>query len=154
MIDLRVLRTPLCMAILTLAVWTLSPAPAQQAPAEGEQKTPWVEDADTRPAEQAYKNIKVLTGVPANRVKTIMNVWKNSLGVECTFCHTRGEWDSDSIQEKGYAREMHKLTSNLARDYFEGKDSVTCYTCHRGEKVPAKRLPAAPVQRRARPAQN
>ncbi|MCU0227631.1 MAG: c-type cytochrome [Bryobacterales bacterium] len=123
----------------------------QQPVAEEKPQTPWVEDNDTRPAEVAYKNIKVLTGLPANRMKALMNTWKNSLGVECTFCHVKGEWDSDSVKEKGYAREMQKLTVNIARDYFDGKEEVTCYTCHRGEAHPAKRLPAAPVQRRARP---
>ncbi|MCW5963685.1 MAG: c-type cytochrome [Bryobacterales bacterium] len=123
---------------------------AQQAQ-QGDQRPPWVEDGDTRPAEEAYKNIKVFTGLPANRLKAVMNTWKNSLGVECTFCHTRGEWESDSIEEKGFAREMHKLTADLTKNYFGGKEEVTCYTCHRGEKHPAKRLPAAPVQRQARP---
>ncbi len=123
---------------------------SQQAPQE-EQKSPWVEDNDTRPAEVAYKNIKVLNGLPANRMKAVMNTWKNSLGVECTFCHVKGEWDTDTVEHKGFAREMQKLTTALAKDYFDGKEEVTCYTCHRGEKHPAKRLPAAPVQRRARP---
>ena len=142
----RLLLAALLLASLTSLTYAQASPPQQR-------KSPWVESTDTRPAEVAYKNIKVFTGLPANRLEQVMKTWKDSLGVECTFCHVRNEWHEDTKEEKGFGREMHKLTTNLAKDYFAGEQSVTCYTCHRGEKVPAKRLPAAPVQRRPRPVQ-
>jgi len=143
--------TPLLCAFALYALALPMQQGYSQQPPQGEQKSPWVEDSDTRSAEEAFKNIQVLKGVPANRMKAVMNTWKNSLGVECTFCHVKGEWDTDKIEEKGYAREMFKMAADLRKNYFDGKEEVTCYTCHRGEKHPAKRLPAAPVERRARP---
>jgi hypothetical protein len=126
--------------------------PAQEAPPQqGQQKSPWVEATDTRPAEQAYKNIKVFTGLPANRLERVMKTWKDVLGVECTFCHIRGEWEKDDVEEKESARFMKKMTDEIAKTHFDGKYEVTCYTCHRGDKHPAKNPPAAPVKRQARP---
>lgn len=137
-------------ALLVMGTLSFVAAQAQQA-AGNQEPSPYVDASDTRPAEVAYKNISVLKGIPANRLEPIMKTWKDSLGVQCTFCHVKGEWDVDSKDEKGYAREMQKLTVGLANTYFDGKEEVTCYTCHRGEKHPAKRLPAAPVRRQPRP---
>jgi hypothetical protein len=39
---------------------------------------------DTRPAEQVYKNIKVMKGVPANQIIQGMHLIKAALGVDCT----------------------------------------------------------------------
>lgn len=122
-------------------------------PGNAPQQSPWVEATDTRPAEQAYMNIKVFTGLPANRLEQVMKSWKNSLGVECTFCHVKGEWQSDEKEEKESARYMKKMTDSIATTHFDGKYEVTCYTCHRGEEHPAKNPPAAPVKRQARPVQ-
>lgn len=127
---------------------------SQEAPAaEAPHKSPYVEPTDNRPAEQAYMNIQVLTGLPANRLEQVMKSWKNSLGVECTFCHVKGEWESDEKEHKETARFMKKMTDGIATTYFDGKFEVTCYTCHRGEEHPVKSLPAAPVKRQARPVQ-
>ncbi|MCC6265739.1 MAG: c-type cytochrome [Bryobacterales bacterium] len=127
---------------------------SQEAPpANGEQKSPWVEGTDSRPAEQAYMNIKVFTGLPANRLEFIMKTWKDSLGVQCTFCHIKGEWERDDKEEKETARHMKTMTEGIAKSYFNGKYDVTCYTCHHGEAKPAKNPPAAPVKRQPRPVQ-
>ncbi|MDZ7638577.1 MAG: c-type cytochrome [Bryobacterales bacterium] len=118
---------------------------SQEAPpTDAPQKSPWVEASDARPAEQAYKNIKVFTGLPANRLERVMKTWKNVLGVECTFCHIKGEWEKDDVEEKEAARFMKKMTDTIATTHFDGKYEVTCYTCHRGDKHPAKNLPVKP----------
>ena len=121
---------------------------SQQADAPAEQQSPWVASTDTRPAEQAYKNIKVFAGTPANRIERIMKTWKNVLGVECTFCHIKGEWEKDDVEPKEAARYMKKMTDELAASHFNGESKVTCYTCHRGDKSPARLPPAPPRQRR------
>lgn len=147
---------PFLSACALGAAFTLFVAPGplhsqDVAPAGAPPKSPWVESSDTRPAEQAYKNIKVFTGLPANRLEAVMKNWKSSLGVECTFCHVRDEWDSDQVKHKETARFMKTMTDGIAKSYFNGETEVTCYTCHRGEKHPAKNPPAAPVRRQPRP---
>ena len=128
---------------------------SQEAPPAGAPpKSPWVEGSDSRPAEQAYMNIKVFTGLPANRLEFIMKSWKDSLGVQCTFCHIKDEWERDDKEEKETARHMKKMTDAIVATHFDGKREVTCYTCHHGEKKPAKNPPpAAPVKRQPRPVQ-
>ena len=61
---------------------------------------------DMRPAEQAYKNIQVMKGVPANQVIQGMHMIKASLGVDCTFCHVSEQaFDKDDIAMKTVARD-------------------------------------------------
>ena len=40
-------------------------------------------------AEQHYKNIQVLKGVPASQVEPAMGFIAAALGVQCQFCHVR-----------------------------------------------------------------
>ena len=42
-------------------------------------------------AEEEFKNIKVLKGIPADQVRPSMTFITASLGVECEYCHVRGD---------------------------------------------------------------
>ena len=46
-------------------------------------------------AEQQFKNIQVLKGVPADQVIPTMQFISGSLGVECEFCHVEAAFDKD-----------------------------------------------------------
>jgi hypothetical protein len=92
---------------------------------------------DMRPAEQVYKNIKVMTGVPANQILEGMHVIKAALGVTCEHCHIQGQMDRDDLAAKNKARAMYLMMSELNRANFGGRQLVTCYTCHRGHATPA-----------------
>src|SRR6185436_14816702 len=47
---------------------------------------------ENEPAEQVFKNIKILQGIPAGRLVNIMNMgFGRSLGVSCGFCHVPGK---------------------------------------------------------------
>jgi hypothetical protein len=59
------------------------------------------------------------------------------LGVQCTFCHDPQAFDSDDKHEKVVARAMFRMVADLNTKFPDGKEHVTCYTCHRGEKEPA-----------------
>ena len=82
-----------------------SPPPAQQK-AVSEQKT----------AEQVYKNIQVLNGLPASELDGVMDFMSASLGVGCTHCHTN-PWDSDSKSTKLDARRMIVMTRHQQREF-------------------------------------
>src|ERR1044071_8367506 len=43
--------------------------------------------------EQDKKNIQVLKGIPADRLTPIMFAFKNSLGVDCTYCHVKDQFE-------------------------------------------------------------
>jgi photosynthetic reaction center cytochrome c subunit len=93
-------------------------------------------------AEQQYKNIKVLKGIPADQVIPAMEFITASLGVECEFCHVRREhggmaFDKDEKKPKEIARKMIEMMNAINKDNFDGKREVTCNSCHHGAAHPA-----------------
>ena len=104
---------------------------------------------DTRPAETVYKNIKVMKGVPANQIIQGMHLIKAALGVDCTHCHIEMEWDREDVQPmKDKARAMYVMLTEINRANFEGKQVVTCFTCHKGHAIPEDipAMPAPPIK--------
>ncbi len=108
-------------------------------------------------AEQAYKNIQVLKGLPASQMSPLMNSISTSLGVRCNFCHVRQPkdpktgaedwaWESDDKPAKQTARRMMQMTLSLNATYKGdfGNNAVTCYTCHRGKNDPVG-IPSLPL---------
>lgn len=87
-------------------------------------------------AEQAFKNIQVLNGTPADQLFPAMQFIAASLGVECDFCHVQGKFDADDKPEKKTARKMIAMTLAINKDSFNARKEVTCYTCHRGGHDP------------------
>ena len=102
--------------------------------------------SNDKPAEEVYKNIQVLKGMPASKLHTVMRFIANSLGVRCDFCHVKsdqGPWpmEKDHKKEKQTAREMITMMNNINRDNFEGRHEVSCATCHNGSTKPVSYPP-------------
>lgn len=102
------------------------------------------------PAEQRYKNIQVLKGMPQSQVVPVMQFISSSLGVNCAHCHVNnnGNWEfeKDDKAAKQTARRMIQMTYDINRgnrDVFGGA-SVTCFTCHRGSTEPVN-IPLLPI---------
>lgn len=89
-----------------------------------------------KPAEQAFKNIQVLKGVPADQIIPTMQFVSNSLGVECEFCHVQNAFAKDDKKPKQIARKMMEMQMAINRDNFKGEQEVTCFSCHRGSENP------------------
>jgi len=87
-------------------------------------------------AEQVYKNIQILKGVPAGQVIPAMQFITASLGVECSYCHVEGHLEKDDKKPKQVARDMMRMMFALNKDNFEGHREVTCYSCHHGAPNP------------------
>jgi photosynthetic reaction center cytochrome c subunit len=90
----------------------------------------------TKTAEQQFKNIQVLKGIPADQLIPTMQFIAASLGVECEFCHVEHQMDKDDKKEKKTARKMISMELAIDKDHFDGNLGVTCYTCHRGTPHP------------------
>jgi photosynthetic reaction center cytochrome c subunit len=120
----------LCAALLGVAMPGVALAGGQTGPAE-------------RPpmAEEVFKNLQVLKGIPVNQFMETMGFFTASVGVDCTFCHATesgGSWDkyADDNAHKRTARRMVLMVTAINRDNFGGRRVVTCYTCHRGGNRP------------------
>src|SRR5882672_8208776 len=51
-------------------------------------------------AEEQFKNIQTLKGIPADQLIPSMQFMTASLGVECDFCHVQGAFDKDDKKAK------------------------------------------------------
>ncbi len=71
-----------------------------------------------KPAEQVFKNIQVLKGVPSDQWRATMQFISSSLGVECEFCHTRGAFDNDDKKPKKIARQMIEMQMAINKNNF------------------------------------
>jgi photosynthetic reaction center cytochrome c subunit len=87
-------------------------------------------------AEEQYKNIQILKGIPADQLMPGMQFIAASLGVGCEFCHVSGAFEKDDKQEKQTARKMMTMMFAINKNNFEGHRDVTCYSCHRGSPKP------------------
>lgn len=87
-------------------------------------------------AEEEFKNIQALKGIPAEQVIPSMQFIAASLGVECEYCHVAHANEKDDKKPKVTARKMINMMIAINRDNFGGHREVTCYSCHRGSKEP------------------
>jgi photosynthetic reaction center cytochrome c subunit len=84
-----------------------------------------------------FKNIQVLKGVAAARLFPAMQFIASSLGVDCGFCHVQGQFERDEKKPKQIARNMMRMTFALNKKNFDNRRELTCYSCHRGARIPA-----------------
>lgn len=93
---------------------------------------------DDKPAEQAFKNIQVLKGMPGSQLMAVMHFMRTSLGVRCDYCHVaeNGKYQLDDKPTKQTARRMIQMVFDLNRERFGGKTVITCNTCHQGRTHP------------------
>ncbi|HXA65041.1 MAG TPA: c-type cytochrome [Bryobacteraceae bacterium] len=92
-------------------------------------------------AEEVFKNIQVLKGVPVNEFMGTMGVFSAALGMSCEDCHAANDskWENyaaDTSERKRTARRMIAMMFGINKAYFGGKQVVTCYSCHRGGDHP------------------
>ncbi len=91
-------------------------------------------------AEDVFKNIQILKGVPVNQFLGIMGFFSASLGKSCVDCHDSDSgWEnyvSDNNPNKKTARRMIAMVMTINKSFFGGRQDVTCYSCHRGGPNP------------------
>lgn len=115
-------------------------------------QSPAQDGAEQKPllAEQAFKNVQLLKGVPVDEFLETMGFFAASTGMNCTECHSEesgGNWTkyADDTPLKQKARMMILMVTNLNRGSFGGKRMVTCWTCHRGTRN-ARVIPDLSIQ--------
>lgn len=102
---------------------------------------PPVEPAGT-PASEVYQNVQVLGDLDSDefiRLMTAITEWVSPVQ-GCAYCHAEGEeLSSDTLYTKVVSRRMLQMTQHINDSWqtHVGATGVTCYTCHRGNPVPA-----------------
>ncbi len=96
-------------------------------------------------SEEAFKNIQVLKGIPVDEFMGTMGLFSAALSVCCGDCHTGAggsnpRWEADPAR-KQVARRMVQMVNAINRDNFNGRNVVTCWTCHRGSQSPSSTPP-------------
>jgi hypothetical protein len=133
-------RLILCIAVLTVLcligvafaqqpVTPVKPAPAKQ-----------VASAKPPTSEQTFKNIQALKGIPVDDFMGTMGVMSAALGFDCSDCHNMAgtekvNWAADTTR-KVISRKMVAMMTAINRDNFQGRQMVTCWSCHHGRDRP------------------
>jgi photosynthetic reaction center cytochrome c subunit len=103
-------------------------------------------------ASEAYQNVQVLGDLTQAQMVRLMLSIKNWVApdVGCNYCHNAPDYASDVKYPKRVAREMLRMTRHINADWAQhvqanGPTGVTCFTCHRGQPVPARTWFSAPT---------
>src|SRR5688572_5251799 len=101
-------------------------------------------------AEQYFKNVQVLKGLAVDEFLDTMGMFAAATGLNCTDCHvdeSGGSWEryADDNQLKRTTRVMVGIMTTINKQYFGGRQGVTCYSCHNGNRRP-KVIPSLAVQ--------
>lgn len=119
----------------------VAPAPLDPVPAAGPK------------ARDVYKNVKLLGDLSIgefNRLMVAMTQWI-APNESCAYCHNLQNFADDSVYTKNTARKMLQMTWEINSKWkaHVADTGVTCYTCHRGQGVPAERWFADPPMKTA-----
>jgi len=118
----------LCATVTTALLWSV--VAFGQAPAERPQL-----------AEEVFKNIQQLKGIPVKEFMGTMGMFSASTGLNCIECHVEdsgGDWAryADETDLKRTTRRMIAIVNSLNQGFFGGRRAVSCFTCHRGTNRP------------------
>ena len=92
-------------------------------------------------ADQVFKNIQVLKGIPVDDFMGTMGIMSAALGLDCSECHTgagtdKVDWAADTPR-KVRARKMVTMMTAINHDNFSNRQVVTCWSCHHGRDRPS-----------------
>lgn len=93
------------------------------------------------PSREAYQNVQVLGDLDSAEFLRLMNAITAWVSPQqgCTYCHNPENLAEDSVYTKIVTRKMLQMTRviNASWQAHVGQTGVTCWTCHRGQPVPA-----------------
>ena len=98
--------------------------------------------APTKPimVEDVFKNVQALKGIGVDDFLLTMGIMSAAVGSDCVGCHPSAgtdhvDWALDTPRKR-IARRMVQMVTAINRDTFNGRQVVTCWTCHRGRDRP------------------
>jgi photosynthetic reaction center cytochrome c subunit len=93
-------------------------------------------------ASTVYKNVKVLGDIGVGEFTRLMASITNWVAPTqgCNYCHVPDDLASDARYTKVVSRRMLQMVRHINTDWQShvAATGVTCFTCHRGQPVPAQ----------------
>ena len=89
----------------------------------------------TQMAEEAFKNVQVLKGIPVDEFMGAMGLFSAALSMCCLECHAP-DYAADTPR-KITTRRMIQMVNTINRTNFSNRKVVSCWTCHRQMDRPA-----------------
>jgi len=91
-------------------------------------------------SEQVFKNVRALKGIPVDDFMETMGLISAALSFDCSDCHENAgtdkvDWAKDTPR-KVIARTMVNMVATINKNNFQGREAVTCWTCHRSRDKP------------------
>ncbi|MBK5943916.1 photosynthetic reaction center cytochrome PufC [Halorhodospira halophila] len=115
----------------------LAPAAADPVSAEGPR------------AGEIYQNVEVLTDLSVAEFTRLMQSMTDWVAPDegCTYCHDGNDFASEELYTYQVSRQMIEMNRYVNANWDSHMDDtgVTCYTCHRGENLPAESWFAEPT---------
>jgi photosynthetic reaction center cytochrome c subunit len=88
-----------------------------------------------------FQNVQVLKDLPVPEFARLMAAITTWVSPQqgCVYCHAGADLASDALYTKVVARRMIEMTRhiNSGWKHHVAETGVTCFTCHRGQNVPA-----------------
>jgi photosynthetic reaction center cytochrome c subunit len=93
-------------------------------------------------SKEVYQNVQVLGDLDENEFSRLMAAITEWVSPEqgCAYCHGNdGNFAEDKLYTKVVSRRMLQMTQDINANWKSHvqQTGVTCYTCHRGNNVPA-----------------
>jgi photosynthetic reaction center cytochrome c subunit len=118
---------------------------------------PDLADPEGPRAKEQYENLQVLGDLSVDEFNRLMihitewvvpKAYVEKEGNGCNYCHNPENMASDEVYQKVVARKMLQMTGTINAKYADHvkETGVTCWTCHRGQAVPAYVWSKAPGQ--------
>ena len=90
--------------------------------------------------DDVFKNVQALKGIGVDDFLLTMGIMSAAVGSDCVGCHPSAgtdhvDWALDTPRKRT-ARRMVLMVTAINRDNFNGRQVVTCWTCHRGRDRP------------------
>src|SRR5438094_9843813 len=81
-------------------------------------------------AEEVFKNVQVLKGIPVDEFMSTMGIFSAALGMSCEDCHAANDskWENYALDTRGRKRTARRrigMMSDINRDHFGGQQMVT-----------------------------
>jgi photosynthetic reaction center cytochrome c subunit len=99
-------------------------------------------DAEGDKASEVFENVQLLGDLSVaqfGRIMQAMTEWV-APAQGCNYCHNPENMASDEVYTKVVTRRMLSMVRTINTDWTAhvAQTGVTCYTCHRGQPVPAE----------------